>query len=395
MSEALLTTYNSLQTSSGSDFSIKIPEPFKYGYTKIKRWWNKTAPSTIYESCAVLEIKDSFIIVSGQSSLRLKIVLVEGELQFFTNGDLPGRGNVERILVCPKNEINNLVNYDDYYYDYTERLLKKLTYGNGGLETEARNDFVEVESGGILLTQEGGFVLAETQVKTKGIVREDLVLHLDASDSRSYDAQSAPTKWKDISVRNSTKIGTINRTNQVLYVDRHEGYFQFEGNGYIEFESNEDLRLDKGDWTIAYFFRINQAKGTLIDFRSRANGTADGFSDYLTENGNNIKINSYSNYDGTWYVSDFTLVTGSWYHICFTKKGNTIKVYKNGELKDTLVSDDLAELNFRSDVLRVGANYTGNASKSGIGEVLIYKGKALTSDEVKQNHDACMPRFAT
>ena len=100
MSEALLTTYNSLQTSSGSDFTLKIPEPFKYGYTKVKRWWNKSAPSTIYESCAILEIKESFIIVSGQSSLRLKIELVEGEgLRFFANGDLPGRGNVERILV--------------------------------------------------------------------------------------------------------------------------------------------------------------------------------------------------------------------------------------------------------------------------------------------------------
>ena len=305
MSEALLTTYNSLQTSSGSDFTIKIPEPFKYGYTKIKRWWNKSAPSTIYESCAVLEVKDSFIIVSGQSSLRLKITLVGGELQFFTNGDLPGRGNVERILVCPKNEINALVNYDDYYYDYTEQVLKKLIYGNGGLETDALNNFVEVESGGILMTQEGGFVLAETQVKSKGIVREDLILHLDASDSRSYDAESAPTKWKDISERNSTKIGTINKAGQVNYIGRHEGYFQFEGDGYIDFDSNEDLKLAKGDWTIAYFFRINQPVGTLLDFRSRKDG-GDGFSDYVNER-NGIKLNTYSNNDGTWFVSAFRL----------------------------------------------------------------------------------------
>jgi len=389
MSQAILTTYDSFQTIPGSNFFVRPPAPHRHSYTKIKRWWNKSYPSTLYEACAIVEIRDSLIIVSGQSSLRLEIDLIDGELKFSTNKTFPGDGNIKRILVCPKNELYNLQNYDDYYYDYTTKSIKKVTYGSGGLPPlGVQDDFIQVEGGGILMTQAGGYVLLEKQIY-KDIVTEDLILHLDASSEVSYDKTKEPTKWKDISAPDSTKIGTLK--SGINYDSEYGGFLRFSKNTWVDFPKDGDYELDKDPFSIACFFRVNQIGGSIIDFRI-LNNNADGFSFYMTED-EGIKLHTYSDIQGDYYQSSFKLTSGSWSHVCFTRKGDTLKVYLNGELKDSVSNSLIKDLNFTDNALRVGANMVNNGPVSDIGEILIYKKKELSAEEVLQNHNACMPRF--
>ena len=133
MSTAILEGYGDLTVNDGStDFLIVKPTPFAKNNTKVKRWWRKNYGEVTYEACAIIEISDFYIVVSCAQDVELKMIYNGSDTLTFDVGyDNPGDGNVERILVVPKTEFHNPVNYDDYYYDYSIRSLRKNSYGTG------------------------------------------------------------------------------------------------------------------------------------------------------------------------------------------------------------------------------------------------------------------------
>ena len=133
MSTAILKGYGDLSVNDGStDFIIVKPTPFVKNNTKVKRWWRKNYSEVTYEACAIIEILDFYIVVSCAQGVELKMIYNGTDTLTFDVGyDNPGDGNVERILVVPKTEFYNPVNYDDYYYDYSIRSLRKNSYGTG------------------------------------------------------------------------------------------------------------------------------------------------------------------------------------------------------------------------------------------------------------------------
>lgn len=133
MSTAILEGYGDLTVNDGStDFLIVKPTPFVKNNTKVKRWWRKNYSEVTYEACAIIEISDFYIVVSCAQDVELKMIYNGTDTLTFDVGyDNPGDGNVERILVVPKTEFHNPVNYDDYYYDYSIRSLRKNSYGTG------------------------------------------------------------------------------------------------------------------------------------------------------------------------------------------------------------------------------------------------------------------------
>ena len=135
MSEAILKGYNTLiKSDSNTDFTIVPPSPELHTFTKIKRWWKTSNETVTYTGCALVSYNDSYIIVSCDFASLIKIIANNDELEFNVNFKNQGDGGIRRILVCPKDELHNLVNYDDYYYDYTDKQIKKIRYGDGGLE---------------------------------------------------------------------------------------------------------------------------------------------------------------------------------------------------------------------------------------------------------------------
>ena len=130
MSEAILEGYNSLVKGDGNtDFTIVPPTPYLHSYTKIKRWWNKSYDKVTYTECALISYNDSYIVVSCDVNVLVKIIADNNNrLDFNVIFKNQGDGGIKRILVCPKDELYDLVNYDDYYYDYGDKQIKKLTY---------------------------------------------------------------------------------------------------------------------------------------------------------------------------------------------------------------------------------------------------------------------------
>ena len=136
MPNAILNGYDSLVTSDGNTtFEIVPPSPHLHSFTKIKRWWNPSYNTVTYTACALISYGQSFIVVNCEPNVLLKIIADNNnQLDFDVIFKNQGDGGIRRILVCPKTELNNLVNYDDYYYDYTDKKIKKITYGNGGAD---------------------------------------------------------------------------------------------------------------------------------------------------------------------------------------------------------------------------------------------------------------------
>ena len=82
---------------------------------------------------------------------------------------------------------------------------------------------------------------------------------------------------------------------------------------------------------------------------------------------------------------------GAWSHAAITRADNTISVYINGVLENTGITTHTF-----SDYAKVtiGANRPRSTFYKGdISQVQIYKGKALSSDEVQQNFNALRSRF--
>ncbi len=135
MSTAILEGYGDLIIHDGNtDFTIVKPTPFATNSTKVKRWWRQNYNVVTYEACAIVELLDFYIVVSCAQDVQLKMTFDGTSAVTFDVGyDKPGDGNIERILVVPKTEFHNPVNYDDYYYDYSTRELRKNSYGNGAV----------------------------------------------------------------------------------------------------------------------------------------------------------------------------------------------------------------------------------------------------------------------
>jgi hypothetical protein len=215
------------------------------------------------------------------------------------------------------------------------------------------------------------------------LIQDGLVLSLDASDRNSY--VSGSTTWFDLSGNNYT--GSL--VNGPTFDTGSLGSIVFDGtNDYVTGSNSINFAFGSGDFTVltwAYFNTVTN--GIMVDLRTDTAGTGNGYSDYL-QNG---KFKLYwSNADK--YTSTGSLTAGNWYNIVVTRQSTTISVYFNGILDGTSSNNtNLSEGGFRlaRNINIVGTGYANEK----IATVLIYKGKALSAQEVLQNFNAQKSRF--
>ena len=211
MTEAILNGYYSLVKGDDStDFAIVPPAPYLHGYTKIKRWWNQSYDKVTYTGCALISYRDAYIVVSCDVNVLLKIIANNNdELTFNVIFKNQGDGGIRRILVCPKTELHDLVNYDDYYYDYSDKQIKRVKHGSGGLgifgsasldlQFAANKSLVDTISGNNLITfsRLSGANYGATYVDSDGLIKTtpvNLVLYSqDFTNSFWRNALSSST----------------------------------------------------------------------------------------------------------------------------------------------------------------------------------------------------------
>lgn len=215
------------------------------------------------------------------------------------------------------------------------------------------------------------------------IVRDGLVLHLDAANVKSYPG-SGSTVY-DLS-GNGLDFSLINGASVI------DGVFVLDGaNDYV-------VRSYTFDWTsipwsVSFFAKATDfTYPTVIDLIVAGNGhfrfdlASDSIrSRFRTPGGTSTNLVSYST----------TINADYWYHCAFTRQGDIFKAYLNGELVATNTNTNFTNSTGMT-AIRIGYSSDYDASdrtfEGSVGPVTIHS-RELSASEVLQNFEAARDRY--
>jgi len=248
---------------------------------------------------------------------------------------------------------------------------------------------------------------------TSPIVKENLVLHLDAGDSDSYGGSG--TTWTDLAGSNDATL-----TNGPVYSSAGGGSFALDGtNDYGAISSHSSFQFGSNtDYTLEIWFRFddyasggagwdkplitnhltsdNPRTGWMLGLAGYAYGTegqARAIATNSTPYGNDFGPGTDPTYgSGT----DGTLINdGNWHHLLLTvdRDGNAV-IYVNGVAEVSSSMGTTANIDNTKELWLGRHQWSGGVLtlEGNISIVRIYN-KSLTSGEVLQNYEALKGRF--
>jgi hypothetical protein len=225
-----------------------------------------------------------------------------------------------------------------------------------------------------------------------GIVRDGLVLHLDAGNTDSYPGNG--TTWTDLTTNGNN--GTL--TNGTTFDSANGGSILFDGtNDYVNLGSNSSYNLSN-NFTLSCWVNPSQlGHGNGDELCSLATGSPAPYISYGLEwmdTGRfRFSIGNTSNQFLN-YLSNSTYSLNNWYNVVGTYDGSTIRLYVNNVLQNsTSVSTTVT---YSANQMTVGTWFydisPSNALTGRISHVKIYN-RALTASEIQQNFNATRGRY--
>lgn len=207
------------------------------------------------------------------------------------------------------------------------------------------------------------------------IVRNGLVLHLDAANVKSYPGSG--TTWNDLS--GNGNHGTL--VNGPTF--NSSGYFSFDGsNDYVDTGvTASTFGIYDAPYTMEAVFRVPNLSGDKMVFGNNATGTRMGMH-------HGVRNNTF--YFGH-YSADAagaTVTANTWYHGCWmwTSQSPYCRIYINSNL---IGSSDAGSF-IGTTSIRIGMSWA--YSNMDISFAKIYN-RALTTTEIKQNFEALRGRY--
>lgn len=166
--------------------------------------------------------------------------------------------------------------------------------------------------------------------------------------------------------------------------------FNLDGSGYAEVADDADLDIGTGDFTLecwAKYDFLNQGSGwnVLVSNGSISTSGGSGFSLASSTSNFSIRLNA-----GTAVTKSFgtdNMTVGNWYHLVVTREGTTLKTYRDTTIKSssTIISVDVDT----SLPVKIGKDTNSDRFYQNlISDVRLYKGKALSEDEIENNYNA-------
>ena len=213
------------------------------------------------------------------------------------------------------------------------------------------------------------------------IVRDGLVLCLDAANNKSYPGTG--TVWYDISGnnRNAIKAGSQSPTYPQYNSD---GFFTFTGgivaNNYSRFDVSSPFM---NDLTAEVFFRPTNAAGTIFrmnndDYHIAINRVAAGeaYNDFVLYPSTSNGLNNWVHNAITW------------------QNGLNLTFYKNGTIFSSGTRNTQDANGVAAGTLRIGTRNDAYAEHffGDIALIRIYN-RALTNLEIQQNFNSVRGRF--
>ena len=220
-------------------------------------------------------------------------------------------------------------------------------------------------------------------IKGPYVVREGLVLYLDAANTKSYPGTG--TTWTDLS--GNGYVGTLH--NSPGYSTQNGGGIVFDGtDDYVDLNSN-NLISGNNPFTFECFYRLNAVGSGSEIFGNYGAGYLS--SSYIWISG------EYGVYiGGSVYFPGAPIATPGVYHMAVSRtSGNLVKLYRNNvEVNSgTLTGNIAAGPNFRigSDTNNLGG-VGGERLNGSIFAMRLYN-RVLTTTELTYNYNSIRARF--
>jgi hypothetical protein len=223
-----------------------------------------------------------------------------------------------------------------------------------------------------------------------GIVKNGLVLHLDAGKIDSYPRTG--TLWRDLSGNGNN--GTLtNFGSQTIWNGDNGGSIIFDGtNDYNNLGNNFNFEYNNS-FTLCGWFKFSDDTDSFLIYKQESSVNFRGWvlrklPNYQMMIGlvntvtNQVQIRSSIN----------AVLPNNWYYLCGSYNGNTLssglKLYSNGvQLSTTVTANNLGSRTILNSVNCLTGLLKGNNSI-----VNIYN-RELSSQEVLQNYNALKGRY--
>jgi hypothetical protein len=212
------------------------------------------------------------------------------------------------------------------------------------------------------------------------IVKEGLVLYLDAASGTSYSPYTSGVTWRDISGNGNN--GTL--TNGPTYSSANGGVISFDGvDDYISGPLSTI-----SSWTMSLWYLSRNISSALVyyPFSCTTGGNGLGFGGTF----NPSTQNKWYFFDGTNVFSNnnTTVIIDAWYNLVVTKVSTSYNLYTNGNLSMSGIGVDLSCTQYNLG-RRGDTQFYVNGN---IASAQIYN-RVLTPTEVLQNFNAQKSRF--
>lgn len=227
------------------------------------------------------------------------------------------------------------------------------------------------------------------------IVKESLILYLDAGSPNSYYPLSNGITWNDISSNGYN--GTL--INGPVYNSSNGGVLVFDGvDDYGRIPYNSNFNLSNTNYTLEGWFNSNSFSTDQILISKDTYGVNFDWALYIF---NSTTLIFYSNGTATNVTATVpTMSAGQWYHYVVTSISGVIRIYLNSILYKT---QSMSTSNSSQVYVTLGRyswngptdsppGIPGGYIKGKIPILRIYR-KGLNDSEVLQNYNVLKGRF--
>ena len=157
-----------------------------------------------------------------------------------------------------------------------------------------------------------------------------------------------------------------------------DGALDFDGDGdYVEFASVAALQGDS--LTAQAWIRVDESAGLWNPVITQHDPSNNGYYFYVVNNSPSFYVVEGANYAKA--ISPETINADQWYHVAGTNDGSNLKLYVDGQLKDSKASSGFTGVNYNA---YIGFDPTSTLCYKGlIDDVCIYN-RALSAGEIGQ-----------
>jgi hypothetical protein len=224
------------------------------------------------------------------------------------------------------------------------------------------------------------------------IVTDNLVLCLDAANPLSYPGSGST--WYDLSGNNNN--GTL--INSPVYTTNSGGAFTFNGTTNNRYVDVTNINIGN-KYSIICVFKST----SIVNYK---NIYDVNYNSYTSTGNVGPRLEQYSTGNIAWgwsgntsnnsvlqATSFFPISSNQYYHTVFTMNFGSVKIYINGEYKNTFSSPNSYVTTFND--INIGRGFKLVANRYFNGDISIFQiyNKDLLDSEVSQNYNALKGRF--